>query len=293
MAKDIIFDSERYEKRQTVKRYLIPAAVLVGLIVAAVVAALLLRGSRGKPVTGGEDTPYPYTWAAGKNGSVILEVDRTAAPGYLWLPAAAPRQMDISVMQDAQEGKTQFTLTPLEAGRCVLQFRLQRPEDPDDCIYELSALSNTDFDGKRMTASLLSVSSRPLLGLVRGGEGTLCPYTLRQDEDGDVVVYLTDMEPELPEDAEASGDGTDKKEGAWQCVSDNQGVLEFMGAILSDEGVAFYLRPGAEPGEAQVRMWKTETGTELRMDFALDESGMLLLLSHELKTGSLPAGTTD
>ena len=293
MAKDIIFDSERYEKQQTVKRYLIPAAVLVGLIVVAAVAALLLRGSRGKPVSGGEDTPYPYTWTAGKNGSVILVVDRTAAPGYLWLPDTETRQLDISVTQDAQEGKTQFTLTPLEAGRCVLQFRLQRSDDPSDCIYELSALSNTDFDGKSMKASILSVSSRPLLGVVRGGEGTLCPYTLRQDEDGDVVVFLADMEPGLPEDTEASEAGTDKEEDAWQCASDNQGVLEFMGAIRSDEGVAFYLRPGAEPGEAHVRMWKTETGTELILVFSLDESGMLLLLSHELKAGSLPAGTTD
>ena len=162
MAKDIIFDSERYEKRETVKRYLIPAAVLVGLIVVAVVAALLLRGSRSKPVTGGEDTPYPYTWAAGKNGSVILAVDRTAAPGYLWLPAAETRQLDISVTQDAQQGKTQFILTPQEAGRCVLEFRLQREDDPEDCIYQLSALSNTDFDGKNMTTSLLGISSRPI-----------------------------------------------------------------------------------------------------------------------------------
>ena len=40
MAKDIIFDSERYEKQQTVKRYLIPAAVLVGLIVVAAVVTV-------------------------------------------------------------------------------------------------------------------------------------------------------------------------------------------------------------------------------------------------------------
>ena len=292
MAKDIIFDSERYEKRETVKRYLIPAAVLVGLIVVAVVAALLLRGSRSKPVTGGEDTPYPYTWAAGKNGSVILAVDRTAAPGYLWLPAAETRQLDISVTQDAQQGKTQFILTPQEAGRCVLEFRLQREDDPEDCIYQLSALSNTDFDGKNMTTSLLGISSRPLLGVVRGGEGTLCPYILREDDEGDVVVIIADKEPEQP-DEDTSKAGADKKEDAWQCASENQAVAEFLGAIRSEECVTFYLRPGTEPGTARVRMWKTETGTELIMDFTLDESGALLLLSHELKVGSLPSGTVD
>ena len=293
MAKDIIFDSERFEKQQTVKRYLIPIAVLVGLLVVAAVAALILRGSRGKPAAGGEDTPYPYTWASGKNGSVTLLVDRAAAPGYLWLPAAESRQMEVAVRQDAQTGKTEFTLTPREAGRSVLQFRLQREDDPGDCIFELTALSNTDFDGRNMTTKLMSVSSRPLLGVVRGGEGTLCPYMLREDDDGDVVVFIQDMEPEPSEEEDASKTETDDTEEAWQCASENQAVAEFLGTIRSDEGIAFYLRPGTAPGTTRVRMWKPETGTELIMDFALDESGSFSLLSHELKIGGSPAGTAD
>ena len=84
MAKNVVFESERYEKRQIFKRIGIPLAVVIGAILIAVVVALIVRGGRGKPVSGGEDTPYPYTWTANRNGSVTLVLDRAAAPGYIW-----------------------------------------------------------------------------------------------------------------------------------------------------------------------------------------------------------------
>lgn len=289
MAKDVIFDSERYEKQQTVKRFLIPAAVLVGLIVLVVMAALIIRGSRGKPVAGGEDTAYPYTWAANRDGSITLILDRAAAPDYLWTSAAAVSQMEIAAKQDVSEGKTQFTLTPKEAGRYVLEFRLQREADPDDCIFEWTALSDVAYDGKTMKASLLSLSGRRLAGVVRGGEDTLCPYQIRQDEDGDMMIVITDMEPVSDEKEENDDAGREKKPEGWQCEPGDESVAEYLGMIRDDEYTIVYLRAGTTPGRTRVRIWKVETGTELTIEFELDEAGVLLPLEHGVRQGGASA----
>ena len=291
MAKNVVFESERFEKQQRIRRYALPAAVIVGAIVIAVVAALIFRGGRGKPVTGGEDTAYPYTWATNKNGSVTLMVDRSAAPGYIWTASGDVPQMEIAAKQDVPEGKTQFTLTPKEAGRYVLEFRLLREKDPDDCIFEWTVLSDASFDGKTMRASLLSVSGHRLTGVVRGGEDTLCPYQIRQDEDGDLMVVIMDMEP-VPEEEEGENSedaGQEKKPEGWQCESGDESVAEYLGMITDDEAVVIYLRSGTAPGRTGVRIWKIETGTELTIEFELDENGALVPLEHSLRQGSAAA----
>ena len=287
MAKDIVFESERYEKRQTFKRLVIPLAVLVGVIAAAVVAALIIRGSRGRPVAGGEDTPYPYTWTASRNGSVTIELDRAAAPGYVWAPAAPAAQMEIAEKQNAPEGKSQFILTSKEEGRCVLEFRLQRADDPDDCVFVLSALAATEFDGRRMSLSLLKLSGRRMAGVVRGGEDTLCPYMLRQDEDGDTVVLIMDMEtiPESDQDEDDEEAGGIKKPAGWQCEPGDESVVEYLGMIEDGENTAVYLRGGTNPGRTLVRIWRIETGTELTIEFELDGNGALLPLEHSIRMG--------
>ena len=285
MAKKVVFESERYEKRQSVRRIVIPAAVLLGAIVIAVAAALIIRGGRGKPVTGGENTPYPYTWAANKNGSVTLVADRAAAPDYIWISAADVPQMEITAKQGVPEGKTQFTLTPKEAGRYVLEFRLQREKDPDDCIFKLTALSDVTYDGKTMRASLLSVSGRRLAGVVRGGEDSLCPYQIRQDEDGDLMVIIADTEPAPDEEENNEDAGQDKKLEGWQCESGDESVAEYLGTIRNEEISIVYLRAGTTPGRTRVRIWKAETGTELTVELELDENGAFLPLEHSIRQG--------
>ena len=287
MAKNVVFESERYEKRQVFKRIGIPLAVVIGVIVIAVVVALIVRGGRGKPVSGGEGTPDPHTWTANRNGSVTLVLDRAAAPGYLWSASTDIPEMGIAAKQDVPEGKTQFTLTPKEAGRYVLGFRLQRENDPEDCIFEISALSEATFDGKTTRGSLLNLSGRRLPGVVRGGEDTLCPYMLRRDEDGDTVVLIMDMEtiPEDDPDENSEDAGGIKKPAGWQCESGDESVVEYLGLIENGENTAVYLRGGTNPGRALVRIWRIETGTELTIEFELDGNGTLLPLEHSIRLG--------
>ena len=291
MAKNVVFESERYEKRQIFKRIGIPLAVVIGAILIAVVVALIVRGGRGKPVSGGEGTPYPYTWTANRNGSVTLVLDRAAAPGYIWSASTAIPEMGIAAKQDVPEGKTQFTLTPKEAGRYVLEFRLQRENDPEDCIFELSALSEATFDGKTTRGNLLSLSGRRLPGIVRGGEDTLCPYLMCQDPDGDLMVVIHDMEtvPEEDGETEDSDDaGQEKKPEGWQCETSDETIVEYLGQIKDEETTALYLRAGTASGRTRVRIWKIETGTELTVEFEVDEDGALLPLEHSIRMGSAP-----
>ena len=290
MAKNVVFESERYEKRLSIRRYWIPVAVILGAIVIAIVAALIIRGGRGKPVTGGEDTGFPYTWMTNRNGSVTLMVDRAAAPGYIWTASAAIPEMEIAAKQGVPEGKTQFTLTPKEAGRYVLEFRLHRENDPEDCIFKLFALTEVSFDGKTMRASLLSLSGHRLPGVVRGGEGTLCPYLMSMDEDDDLMIIINDMEPVPEEDEETAEDdaGQEKKPEGWQCEVTDETIVEYLGQIENEEVTVLYLRAGMTSGRTRVRIWKVETGTELTVEFEVDEDGTLLPLEHSIRMGGTP-----
>ncbi|MBR2716141.1 MAG: hypothetical protein IKP17_05075 [Oscillospiraceae bacterium] len=302
MAKDVIFDSERFEKRQSVKRYAIPAAAILAVIVAVAVIALIVRGGRGKPVTGGTDTDYPYTWAAGKNGSLVLEIDRSAAPDCLWIPVGEDSRTTVETAQE--EGRTRFTLVPQEAGRSVLHFALCRSGNETDRIYELSALTETTREGKALSSAVLSISGRPLQGTVTGGEGTDYPYLVFTDADGDLVVTVTDESPvpeEEEEDKEAHTDETpdeageapeeeaeyvyEKPDEGWTCVSENEAVAAVLGVITRDNTAAAYLRAGAGTGTTLVRMSDSVSGTEIVLELTSDGSS-LLLLDHSLRMGN-------
>jgi hypothetical protein len=292
MAKDIIFDSERLERQQNRKRYLIPAAVLAGLVVLVVVIALVVRGSRTKPVTGGEGTDYPYVWTVNKNGSLSLEIDRAAAPGFQWVEEGSNALLTVTAEQDSANGKTRFTLTPKTVGRAVLVFSLQREEDESDRIFELAALAEVAEDGKKVKTSLLSVSGKPLFGVLRGGEETICPYFIRMDDDGDLMIGIRTAA--LPQEPPETEDGeTDDKDWGWQCVCDDEAVAEVLGVIGDEETTVAYLRPGTTPGTARVRMADSVSGTEFTAELELSEDGSIRFLSHSIRTDAAPADTTD
>ena len=278
MAKDVIFDSERYEKQQSIKRWAIPLAALLGIIIIAAAIALILRSGRGKPIAGGEDTPYPYTWAVNRNGSVTLVLDRSAAPDFRWIAAGEDSLMSVETAQE--DSLTRFTLTPLGEGRSILTFALCRAGDETDRIYELHALTETTQDGKTLRSAVLSVSGRLLQGTVRGGEGTDYPYMLFTDADGDLVLAVTDNSPIPEEETEQSAD---TKDGGWACVSENEAVAEVLGVIVRENTAAAYLRAGAETGTVRVRMADSVSGTEIVLELEADGSGALMLLEHSLR----------
>lgn len=283
MAEKIVFDSERFAKKQAIKRWLIPVAVLLAIILIAAALALFFRGG-GKKYTGGEETPYPYTWRAGKNGVISLELDRSAAPGYVWTAADAGQLMSVAESQDAENSRTLFTLMPQAAGRSVLVFALQREGDAEDRIYEISALAETDESGRSLSSALLSISGKPLLGTVRGGEGTNYPYLVRMDEDGDLLIAIADNASSQEETEPEGGDAVsaDSKDTRWQCTSENESIAEVLGVITQETGAAAYLRSGSQPGAVRVCMTDSVSGTQLILELETDGNGEFRLLSHSL-----------
>lgn len=275
-SKDVVFDSERYEKEQSIKRFLIPAAVLLGVIAVVAAAALLLRGGKGKPVTGGEDTAYPYAWVANKNGSISLELDQSAAPGYAWTAPEENGIFTVSQEPNAEGERCRFTLTPQREGRCVLVFSLEGTEDEVDRIFELSVLAEVSRGDRSLSGNLLSISGRRLPGVVRGGEGTRYPYTICSDEDGDLCILITDPDDEAGEET-----GEPSKDGDWQIVSDKPEAAQPLGITQTDNAIAVYVRPGTVPGRAEVRVYNVRTGTELSFILELGEDGTLIPVTEE------------
>ena len=289
MADEIVFDSERLLKKQRKKRFVILAAVLLVVLIIAAAAALILRSRLVKSYTGGGDTAYPYVWKTGSHGVITLTIDRSAAPGYLWTATETDPLVIVAETQDAEEGKTRFTLTPQAAGRAVLVFALQQEADETERLFELSALMDVTGDGKALSSTLLSVSGKQFLRATEGGADTDHPYSVRMDEDGDLVITVTDNTPP-PEETETGEGGSDGDDGAeersWTCVSGNEAIAQVLGVITVGNGAAAYVRPGAEPGTVQLSMTDSNCGAELVLELENDGSGAITLLSHSMRDGA-------
>ena len=295
MAKDLEFESDRYEKRQSIKRWLIPAAALLGVIAVAVAVALLLRVSRGESFAGGEDTLYPYRWTENKNGTVSLELDHAAAPGSRWTaPEDAP---DLAVETSQGDGSTAFTLTPRAQGRNLLTFVLRDAEG--ERLYERYVLTDASYEGKTLALRLAGVEGRQFTGTIRGGEDTPFPYWIRSDGNGDLLITVMDAArsedgeeevrgiPEsIPEDETAEGIEPSGTPGSdWRCESGDEAAAAVLGVISGEDGVTAYLRPGTAAGSAWVRMYDDFTGASLTLEVASDGRGGLEVLSHRMRVG--------
>ena len=273
-SKDVVFDSERYEREQSIKRFLIPAAVLLGVIAVVAAAALLLRGGRVRPMTGGEDTAYPYTWVVNKNGSISLELDQSAAPGYVWTAPEENGIFAVTLEPNTEGERTRFTLAPQREGRNVLVFALEGAEE--DRIFELSVLAEVSRGDRSLTGNLLSLSGKRLPGVVRGGEGTPYPYRIFADQDGDLCILITN-----PDDGEGENKGEANKDGDWQLASDKPEAAQPLGIMQADDAIAAYVRPGTLPGRAEVRVYNLRTGAELSFILELGEDGTLIPVTED------------
>ena len=286
MAKDVVFESERYEKWQTLRRWLIPVAVLLAMTLIVAAAALIIRGKSGKAHVSGEDMPYPYSWREGKDGVITLEIDRSAAPDYLWILEQPGDSVSVAETQMEAEKKTEFTLMPTEAGRSVLVFSLLRAEDEMDRIYELSALMESTRSGKNLSSTLLSISGKALLGTIRGGADAY-PYLVQMDEDGDLAISITDNAPPAEETDESEGKSVDGGEIAqWECVSGDETLALVLGVVTTENGATAFVRPGTGTGTVQVRMTNSGKGIELVLELETDGSGAIQVLSHSLNAGN-------
>ena len=292
MAKDVVFESERYEKRQSAKRFLFPAIGILAVAVIAVAVTLLLR-SRTTVISGGEDTPYPYTWTVNKNGTATLELDHAASPDYDWRPRSASPEMSVLSGGDRQQNKTSFTLKPEREGRMTVVFVLQRGDDELDRVYELYFLVEAESAKDRLNASPVSVAGKPLQGVIRGGAESEFPYSIRTDEDGDLAITVRMPGPaagseeagqgeEVSPEAEVVEDGVSYD---WDGSSSDESAALPLGVIYGDEEITAYFRPGAVSGSVTLRVSEAVTGTCITVTCENGEGGSLQVISHSITPG--------
>ena len=300
MAHEVIFESERLERRRRVKRWLVPTVGILLLLVGIIAVAVVLRG-RTVRVAGGEDTPYPYTWTADRTGAALLEIDCSAAPGYTWRTESVSGGISVTPSAQGSQGKTAFTLTPAGSGRAMLSFVLCGTGDPTDRIYGLDFLAETGEVGDRLQSLPVSVSGHAIQGVVRGGNDGAFPYTLRTDEDGDLCIAValpqTSEEGvdarmgelfakleagEISEEAlaeaylEMTGQGADWD---WDSDSSDEGVALSLGVIYGEGEVSAYFRPGPEQGSVTLRLFDSVSGVCITAECENGTDG-LMALSH-------------
>ena len=292
MAKDVVFESERYEKRQSAKRFLFPAIGVLAVAIIAVALTLLLR-SRTTVISGGEDTPYPYTWTVNKNGTATLELDHSVSPDHVWRLISLSQGLSVQPEGDRQENKTSFTLTPEGEGRMMAVFVLQRGDDELDLAYELSFLVEAESAKDRLNATPVSAAGKPLQGVIRGGGESTFPYTILTDADGDLAVTVRISEPEeggegneaAPEEEAAGDGGVEGVSYDWDGSSSDEAAALPLGVIYGDYDITAYFRPGAVSGSVTLQVTEAVTGTIITLECENSGEGSLQVISHSITAG--------
>ncbi len=279
MAKEeLIFQSEKLEKRRRLARVWIPVGALCAVAVIAVVAGLLLGGTRTEVVTGGEDTPYPYTWTASTGGSVTLELSQQGAPqGACWqvledstgleTGAAQETSAVFRVKNESKAGQNtgRITLEAVNPGRALLSLGLRA--EGAELAYRWTLMAQVSEENGSRTAALLSAGSTGFQETVTGSGEAGIPYTIGSDGETGLIVRM-----------ELAG-----MEGTWACVSDQENVARPTGVFWTETGIQAGLLAGGEAGNTTVRLINDITSTELTLICSVGEDGVLRVLSHELQ----------
>lgn len=276
MAKDVLFESERYTYWQSKKRFVIPAIAFVVVLAIAVVVALFLRDSHSERFTGGEDTPYPYAWAVSKNGVITLEIDESAAPGYSFIVSEETDLGDelvpiYSLQTDGKQsgGKAKYVLTPQAPGRVALVLDLMNDEQPDEAIYRMTFIADAQAENGTLHGELLSVTGAELQGTLFGGADTAYPYSIYQNESGDLLITVQQTEAANNE--------------MWYCISDREEVADVLGMLgEADGGATAYVRAGTETGSCTLRLLSETAGVEITVECERRADGSIYVLSHTM-----------
>ena len=331
-TKEVVFSSERMERRQNARPYWIAALVLLAMIGAAVAVALLTRSDRGGTYAG-EGTPFSYSWTEEKNGSVTLELDRSGVDGYLWVVSDASsevvvREADgteakpnesgeptiLTVEPDKKQSKDKLRLVmkPESVGRAMFTMSLLNESDPTDRVGELSVLAETRNDGGKLNVYLISAGGKTHQGRIRG-EGTEYAYVAQMDEYGNFVLTIADKLAALEEAEPETEEVTEPTDEEIGMMEDEQEELfygytedEFM-ALSDEERYALLEKEGArldaleeEEAEAEEQQetvgWQCVSdsdGVVEVLDVAYIEGGVSAYLLPGKQPGSATVKMTD
>lgn len=235
-------------------------AALVGIIIATVAVTLLVRDRGGAEFTGDTDAPYPYSWTEQDNGTVALTLETGSAANGAWsLERADGGTVEIRAGK-TQGGKTSVTIKPTAGGREIMAFSLAGGEERL-AELSLSVMVESRENGK-LAATVTDHRERVFQSVVRGGEETGHPFTVRGDGDG-LTIFVE--EP----------DGYTDDETAWESESSNAMAAYASEVDVSGDGITFRLEAGTS-GTAEVRIFSAREKLSFVFDVEVKNGEMTL-----------------
>lgn len=314
MSKELVFESEKLEKKQKIKRILIPLVILA-VILAAVVVIALIKGKKQAPrYTGGEDTLYPYSWTENKDGSILFSLPLPKEEGYAWVPDLSVSGVADVTKADTEEKDTVgWLIRPLESGRTELGFHVADPAAETDRIYSLELLLQVSREDESLKVSILNGSSRTLPGIVRGGEAEGFPYQIALASDRRILLSLRDGSPIREYDPmdqetaappegmtfpETSASETEAAQAAvvnnnWECVSSREDIVRVNSVYSADRQISAQLELLYETGSSEIRLYCDGIGMALVFTVTVEENGSVSIPSHRLESYEPPVYETD
>lgn len=302
MADELLFDSERQEKKTQRRKWLFPALALAAVLLIAVVVALILRGKNKTEIHKlGEDSPYPFTWQLNADGSILLELPHENAPAYRWVLTNGETLNALDAVREEKESNntTRFTLTAREEGRNLLELSLRRqsgeaPAEPSegekvpeqlreaDSLYQLTLLTEFIREDGKLKGTILNYSGLRRQTELTGGADSANPYRIYA-RDGKRLTVAVKISP---------------VETDWSCeiLSGPDSVTE-EGVIYQSGEVLLQLRAGLAPGESELVFSSEAAAAELRLRLTYAPEGALLVTEHAAQYGEktvvLPSGTPE
>lgn len=302
MADELLFDSERQEKKTQRRKWLFPALALAAVLLIAVAVALILRGKNKTEIHKlGEDSLYPFTWQLNADGSILLELPHENAPAYRWVLTNGETLSALDAVREEKESNntTRFTLTAREEGRNLLELslRLQSEEAPAepsdgekvpeqlreaDSLYQLTLLTEFIREDGKLKGTILNYSGLRRQTELTGGAGSANPYRIYA-RDGKRLTVAVKISP---------------VETDWSCeILSGQDSVTEEGVIYQSGEVLLQLRAGLAPGESELVFSSEAAAAELRLRLTYAPEGALLVTEHSAQYGEktvvLPSGTPE
>jgi len=322
MAKNVVFNSEKIERREQFRKLLPAILAAVGVLIVILAAAFGIGLVRGNEQTGGEGTPYPYSWRVKGDGTVVIELDRSAKPELQWIfipvsdgSGEAPEGVEVSYepvfsaeSDDSAGGDaSRFLVTPLRSGSETLTFRLSGADWGENAEYEIRFLASSEETGKGLHCSILDHSGEQLAGKTSGSEYGY-EYVIDVSDSSEVYVMLTDtgwvpegaivdgsetytsaVEVAGSTDGESSGETEESAEVTeeetpemWKCVSYDTEILSVSEKEEKDGKVYASLTRGKKTGSCSVELYNSEKDMSFKFIFVAEADGFLRVEDQEI-----------
>ena len=300
MAKTVVFESEKLEKRQKLMHLLLPLAVLAAVILIAVIVAVIVGRNKGKTHTGGENTLYPYEWTENKDGSLVFRLQDGQADGYVWTAANSVEDVaDVDTEVKPPKGKVGFIVTPKAEGRTRMALKLSAGGEGSQSgvLCELGFILEVTSDEGKLKTAVLSADVTELPGVISGGEDEGWPYQIAAAGPRELMICLKDRMREIeggPDEENASvlPSGVTVSEPTtnessfimnnWECTSSDETTVRLIG-VVADEGlVTVRLTVPGEGESAQVVLRSEDGGAELSFTVKVEENGSFTVEEDKL-----------